>query len=159
MSLHPDRAAPGKTGGRNRVDLLRLYVDQPGWNAVEQHPHSGQRLGRREPEVYGTVTLDEIASAMRERAAMLEVELEFVQSNHEGVLIDALENAVDVAAVVLNAGALTHYSYALRDAIASAGIPVVEVHMSNVAAREEFRQTSVIAPVCAGTVAGFGPDS
>jgi 3-dehydroquinate dehydratase II len=117
-------------------------------------------LGRREPDVYGTLTLADIEAALSERAASLDVDVTFFQSNHEGALIDALQEAIGNAdAVVINAGALTHYSYALRDAIAALPVPVVEVHMSNVFAREPFRALSVIAPVCAGTVSGFGTDS
>ncbi len=113
--------------------------------------------GIREPEIYGSVTLDEINAALNDAAASLGVSLDFVQSNHEGVLIDHLQDApTTYDAVILNAGALTHYSYALRDAIASIPLPVVEVHMSQIASREDFRHTSVIAPVCLGTIAGFG---
>jgi 3-dehydroquinate dehydratase-2 len=117
-------------------------------------------LGVREPQVYGTTTLEEIEAALSAGADELGVTVAFFQSNHEGALIDALQEAVGNAeAVVLNAGALTHYSVSLRDAIASLPIPVVEVHMSNVFAREEFRSISVIAPVCAGTIGGFGVES
>ncbi len=117
-------------------------------------------LGTREPEVYGRSTLADIEAAMAQLAEELGVTLVFTQSNHEGVLIDALHGARGTCeAVVFNPGALTHTSFAIRDAVVAAELPVVEVHLSNVHAREEFRSLSVIAPVCAGTIAGFGVTS
>lgn len=114
-------------------------------------------LGEREPNVYGSETLDSINAELSEKAGRMGFELSFFQSNSEGELIDALHaSRLDCAGVILNAGAYTHYSYAIRDAIAAIKIPVVEVHLSNVNSRDEFRKTSVIAPVCAGTIAGFG---
>ena len=113
--------------------------------------------GLREPTHYGSATLDEINSALSEAASSLGIETVFFQSNHEGDIIDYIHSAIDnFDGIILNAGAFTHYSYAIRDAIAAVNVPTVEVHMSNVHAREEFRHTSVIAPVCIGSIAGFG---
>jgi 3-dehydroquinate dehydratase-2 len=115
-------------------------------------------LGLREPEVYGRDTLDDINARLRDLAAKRSVELRLLQSNHEGALIDALHAARSdqFDAVLINPGALTHYSYALRDAIAASSLVAVEVHMSNVHEREEFRHRSVLAAVCLGQVIGFG---
>ena len=121
------------------------------------HGPSLNLLGTREPEVYGRTTLEEINLRLQERAAALDVELRIVQSNHEGMLIDALHEARDWASgVLINPGAFTHYAYALRDAIVAVGLPAVEVHLSNVYAREPFRHQSVIAPICVGQITGFG---
>jgi 3-dehydroquinate dehydratase-2 len=118
------------------------------------------RLGSREPDVYGTATFEDLTSACRETAAELGLEVDVRQTDDESELVGWLHEAADSgAAVVLNPAAFTHYSYALRDACAQVGGPLVEVHLSNPAAREEFRHTSVVAGVATGTVAGFGLDS
>lgn len=117
-------------------------------------------LGTREPSVYGRTTLAEINRQIAELGRELGVEVDFFQSNSEGALIDRLHSAVGVFdAVVFNPGAFTHYSFALRDAVAAIGLPVVEVHISNIYARDDFRRHSVIAPVAAGQISGFGADS
>lgn len=113
--------------------------------------------GLREPSVYGSATLNDINNSISEAAASLGIATDFFQSNHEGDLIDSIHNAHgNYDGIIFNAGAFTHYSYAIRDAIASVNVPTVEVHMSNIHNREEFRHTSVIAPVCIGSIAGFG---
>ena len=118
-------------------------------------------LGTREPEIYGSTTLDDINAMLKEQAAKEGVETEFLQSNYEGALIDSIQQAPknDIGFIILNAGAFTHYSIAIRDAIASVDVPVIEVHISNVHTREEFRHKSVIAPVVMGQILGFGVDS
>lgn len=114
-------------------------------------------LGEREPSVYGDNSLASINAELAENAAKLGWDVDFFQSNGEGEIIDRLHAArLDCAGVILNAGAYTHYSYAIRDAIAAIKIPVIEVHLSNVDSREEFRKNSVIAPVCRGSISGFG---
>jgi 3-dehydroquinate dehydratase-2 len=116
------------------------------------------RLGTREPEVYGFDTLDDIAARLHEQAAGLDLEIDLRQSNHEGHLIDWLHEAADEGAhaVILNAGGLTHTSVALRDAVAAISLPVIEVHLSNPQARESFRRRSLISGVCKGSISGFG---
>lgn len=117
-------------------------------------------LGQREPEVYGKTTLTDIEAKVRKHAAKLNVEIEFRQSNIEGELVTWIQQAkgkFDV--IVLNAAAYTHTSVALRDAISGTGVPTIEIHLSNIHAREEFRHTSLIAPVCRGQIAGFGANS
>lgn len=114
-------------------------------------------LGRRDPSYYGAFTLEQLEAELRQEAQTLGIELDFQQFNGEGQLIDAVHRAEGrYDFVVLNAGAYTHYSIALRDAIEAVSVPVIEVHLSNIHAREEFRRVSVIAPVCAGHISGFG---
>lgn len=117
-------------------------------------------LGKREPHIYGTVTLDEINGRLLALAKELGVEVSCYQSNHEGELVQKVQEAMgDYQAIVINPGAYTHTSVALRDAIASTGIIAVEVHLSNIYRREEFRQHSYISGVAAGQITGFGPES
>lgn len=117
-------------------------------------------LGSREPEIYGALKLEDIDLKLKERAALVEAEVDCYQSNSEGTLIDRIQTAEnDYQGVLINPGALTHYSYALRDALSSLKIPVVEVHLSNIHAREEFRSRSVTAQVAGGIISGFGVES
>lgn len=118
-------------------------------------------FGRRDPAQYGTATLDDINAALAALAAELGVELATFQTNHEGDMVERIHAALDdgTSAVVINAGAWTHTSHAIADALAILPVPVVEVHMSNVHAREAFRHESVLARVCAGSIAGFGVQS
>jgi 3-dehydroquinate dehydratase-2 len=119
-------------------------------------------FGKREASVYGTITLAEIDDSLRRLARELDAEVDFFQSNHEGAICERIHRVVtekDFDAVMINAGAWTHYSYGLRDALAMLTIPIVEVHMSNIHAREAFRAHSVIAPIARGQICGFGVDS
>jgi 3-dehydroquinate dehydratase II len=114
-------------------------------------------LGERQPEIYGTTTLDELVGAAAKRAADHGLDLEHHQSNHEGELVGFVQGARGrCAAIVVNPGALTHYGWSLHDALAAFDGPIIELHLSNPAAREPWRHTSVVAPVASGTVAGFG---
>lgn len=114
-------------------------------------------LGQREPEIYGRLTLADIESRVAERAKALGAELRTFQSNHEGAIIDYLQQeAPDADGIIINGGAFTHYSLALRDALAGAGTPAIEVHISNIYSRERFRRRSVTADVCRGMVTGLG---
>ncbi|HVO88528.1 MAG TPA: type II 3-dehydroquinate dehydratase [Casimicrobiaceae bacterium] len=118
-------------------------------------------FGKRDPRQYGTITLDEIDGRLQALARELGVQLDTFQTNNEGEMCERIHQAFrdDVAGVMINAGAWTHYSYAIRDALAILTAPIVEVHMSNIHAREEFRHHSVIAPIAKGQIAGFGVDS
>ncbi len=117
-------------------------------------------LGTREPDIYGKITLDTINTKLKELAKDNDVELEIFQSNHEGEIVEKIGKARgNIRVILINPAAYTHTSVAIRDAISAANIPTVEVHLSNIYAREEFRRTSLIAPVAAGQVSGFGLDS
>ena len=117
-------------------------------------------LGRREPEVYGKLTLPDVNAMLTAKAAELDLEIEFMQTNHEGVLVDAIQSAEGCYdCIIINPAAFTHYSVAVRDALASISVPAIEVHLSNIYNREEFRHRSVTAPVTVGQIAGFGAQS
>jgi 3-dehydroquinate dehydratase-2 len=116
-------------------------------------------LGSRESDIYGTKSLAEINDSLNQLAAELGVEIVIEQSNHEGEIVDLIQKAEDYSALLINPAAYTHTSIAIRDAIAAVKLPAVEVHLSNIHKREEFRQKSLIAPVATGQISGFGPDS
>lgn len=115
-------------------------------------------LGIRNPEVYGTDTYETITQEAIDEAKAFGIELQTFQSNHEGAIIDFIQecHTNNIDGIIINAGAFTHYSYAIRDAIESVNIPTIEIHLSNINSREEFRRESVIAPVCVGQICGFG---
>ncbi|MCE1247295.1 MAG: type II 3-dehydroquinate dehydratase [Firmicutes bacterium] len=117
-------------------------------------------LGEREKEIYGRSTLDEIDRQINSLADELGISVEIFQSNYEGAIVDRIiRSSGETRAIIINPGAFTHYSYAIRDCISGVAIPAIEVHISNIYARETFRHESVIAPVCIGQISGLGPDS
>lgn len=147
--FRPDDSSAGLAPGTSFTERL-LLMNGPNLNL----------LGRRDPTQYGTFTLADVESRTREAAHAVGYALDCFQSNHEGELVDLIQAAsARYAGILLNAGALTHYSYALRDAIDACQIPVMEIHISDIAQREPFRQLSVIHPVCAGQVKGLGLQS
>ncbi|MDA1191546.1 MAG: type II 3-dehydroquinate dehydratase [Candidatus Poribacteria bacterium] len=124
------------------------------------HGPNLQLLGRREPEIYGTTTLDQINEMLRARAADSAIDLIAFQSNHEGDLVDKIgEHFGNIDGVLINPAAYTHTSVAIRDALSALNVPVIEIHLSNVAARESFRHHSFVAPIAVGVIAGFGVNS
>lgn len=150
-SGEPKRASKSRSKKQARRQRRLLVLSGPNLN----------RLGTREPAIYGSETLQQIHGRLRKLAVSHGAEVDCRQSNYEGALIDWIGAAADdgFAAIVINPGALTHTSYALYDALRACSLPVVEVHLSNPAAREPFRRRSRIAPACLGTIAGFGGDS
>lgn len=129
-------------------------------NILVIHGPNLNLLGKREPDIYGTLTLNEINDKMVEKAEKLGMGIEILQSNHEGVIIDAIQQAdLRYACIIINAAAFTHYSIAIRDALAAISVPAIEVHLSNIYKREAFRHNSVISAVVHGQISGFGVDS
>jgi 3-dehydroquinate dehydratase-2 len=165
MTGRSRRGAPAAAGPRARAPRVPPRRRAPRSPAVLRvlvlSGPNLDRLGRREPEIYGTTTLAEIHERLTRQARELVAEVVCHQSNHEGQLIDWINSAAEdgFAGILLNAGALTHTSYALYDALRGANLPAVEVHVSNPDTREKFRRRSRIAPACVGRVAGFGAAS
>lgn len=125
------------------------------------HGPNLDQLGKREPQIYGKTTLSQINSKLKQMARKYKVQLDIFQSNHEGDIVDRIGSAKkeNVNTIIINPAAYTHTSVAIRDAVQACGIPTLEVHLSNIYAREEFRHTSLIAPVCKGQISGFGCES
>lgn len=137
-----------------------LEETQPSLSILVLHGPNLNLLGTREPEIYGSLTLDDINRLLIEQGRSLSANISAVQSNHEGTLVDAIHDALfKYQGIMINAGAYTHTSVALRDAIAAVNLPTVEVHLSNIYCREEFRHHSYIAPVAIGQICGFGAKS
>lgn len=133
-------------------------ADERSRSILVVHGPNLNLLGRREPEIYGRTTLDEINQALVEAARERNVSVTTFQSNHEGAIVDQVQDqGWDSYGIIINAGALTHYSVALRDALAAVPADAIEIHISNTLQREEFRHHSVIGPVCLGSIAGLGP--
>ncbi|MBD2295024.1 type II 3-dehydroquinate dehydratase [Anabaena sphaerica FACHB-251] len=146
------------TVGANDLKVLELTLAI--LSILVLHGPNLNLLGQREPGIYGSLTLEEINHLLAAEAFKLEVKVTALQSNHEGVLLDAIHGALgQYQGIVINAGAYTHTSLALRDAIAAVNLPVVEVHLSNIYRREDFRHHSYIAPVVIGQISGFGVQS
>jgi len=126
-------------------------------NFLVMHGPNLNSLGTREPAIYGSVTLSQIQERLEQLAAGFDASVECIQSNHEGVLIDSIQqHTKTIDGIIINPGAFTHYSYALRDALAATKLPIIEVHLSNIYAREEFRHHSVIAAIVSGHIVGLG---
>lgn len=153
------RARPARAGERPRASATTARSAEP-IRVLVLHGPNLNLLGTRDPLIYGTTTLAEIDARLTARAAARGAAIEIVQSNHEGGLIDAIHGArTRCDAIVINPGGFTHTSVAIRDALEAVGLPAVEVHLTNIAAREEFRHLSMIAPRCVGQISGFGAQS
>lgn len=160
VELVKSKASKQVSAKAKLAERVRFAADRNTIRVMVIHGPNMNMLGRREPKIYGREGLAEIEARLAEVAGHLEAEIKTFQSNIEGEIVTAIQQAADWAdAIVINPAAFTHYSIAIRDAIAAVDLPAVEVHLSNIAAREEFRHISVIAPVCVGQIAGFGPMS